>query len=173
MIYGLLLALHLIICVTLILVVLLQSGKGGGLAGAFGGMGGAGQTLFGGRGAATFLSKATSVLGVAFMTTSLVLALLSGTHNAPKSVLREGQINTGAAPPPAGEQAPMQLPGQGGGGSSAQPAPGGQSAPPSQAPGGLSLPSVPQGGNGGQSPQPAPAQGQGQQQKPAPGGGQR
>ena len=111
MIYGFLLGMHLIICVTLILVVLLQSGKGGGLAGAFGGMGGAGQSLFGGRGAATFLSKATTVLGIAFMTTSLVLALLSGSHNAPRSVIREGQVNPATQPPSSSQ--PLQMPGGG------------------------------------------------------------
>ncbi len=67
---------HLLICVALILTVLLQSGKGGGLAGAFG-AGGTAQTLFGGRGAATFLSKATSGLAVAFMVMSILLAVLS------------------------------------------------------------------------------------------------
>lgn len=67
---------HALICVTLILTVLLQAGKGGGLAGAFGG-GGAAQSLFGGRGAATFLSKATSWLAVGFMAMSILLAVLS------------------------------------------------------------------------------------------------
>ncbi len=110
MIYGLILVLHLLICVVLILVVLLQSGKGGGLAGAFGGMGGAGQTLFGGRGAATFLSKATTVLGIAFMATSLVLALMAGTRGGPRSVIRatQGEVSTEA--PPVSTQ-PLQIPG--------------------------------------------------------------
>lgn len=110
MIYGLILVLHLLICVVLILVVLLQSGKGGGLAGAFGGMGGAGQTLFGGRGAATFLSKATTVLGIAFMATSLVLALMAGTRSGPRSVIRatQGEVSTEA--PPVSTQ-PLQIPG--------------------------------------------------------------
>lgn len=66
---------HILICVALILVVLLQAGKGGGLAGAFGA--GAAQTLFGGRGAATFLAKTTSWLAVAFMAMSIILAVLS------------------------------------------------------------------------------------------------
>lgn len=66
---------HVLICVALILVVLLQAGKGGGLAGAFGA--GTAQTLFGGRGAATFLAKTTSWLAVAFMAMSILLAVLS------------------------------------------------------------------------------------------------
>lgn len=109
MIYAFLTGLHVVICVVLILVVLLQSGKGGGLAGAFGGMGGAGQSLFGGRGAATFLSKATTVLGVAFMTSSLVLALMAGS-SAPKSVIRSGQPVAPGTAPPVNSQ-PLQIPG--------------------------------------------------------------
>ncbi len=69
------LILHALISVVLIAAVLMQSGKGGSLAGAFGG-GGGNQTLFGGRGAVDFLGKATWVLGGAFMMTSLLLALL-------------------------------------------------------------------------------------------------
>ncbi|MFQ5600233.1 MAG: preprotein translocase subunit SecG [Candidatus Krumholzibacteriia bacterium] len=72
---------HSIISATLILVVLLQSGRGGGLAGAFGG-GGAAQTFFGGRGAATFLSKLTSWLAVGFMIMSILLAVLSSRGGA-------------------------------------------------------------------------------------------
>ena len=58
MIYGIVLGIHVLVCLALVLVVLLQSSKGGGLAGAFGG--GADSTVFGGRGAATVLSKATT-----------------------------------------------------------------------------------------------------------------
>jgi preprotein translocase subunit SecG len=106
-IYGLVIGVHLIICVVMVLVVLLQAGKGGGLAGAFGGTGGAGQALFGGRGAATFLSKATTALGITFMTTSLALALLSGGNTAPRSLVRE---SPDATPPPVTSE-PIQLPG--------------------------------------------------------------
>ncbi len=70
---GIILALHVLISLSLIIVVLLQSGKGGGLAGAFGGGGGVGA-MFGGQAAATFLTKATRYLAVAFMLTSLTLA---------------------------------------------------------------------------------------------------
>jgi len=108
LLYGLLLGLHVLICISLVITVLLQSGKGGGLAGAFGGGGGAGQTMFGGRGAATFLSKATTVLGAAFMTSSLVLALMGGGGGPARSVLRQGPA-PGTAPP-ANTQ-PLQIPG--------------------------------------------------------------
>src|SRR5579872_3214509 len=73
--YGLVLAIHIIVCVFLIIVVLLQSGKAADLAGAFGGMGS--QTAFGPRGSATLLSKATTVSAVLFMVTSLSLSILA------------------------------------------------------------------------------------------------
>ncbi|MBV9084270.1 MAG: preprotein translocase subunit SecG [Acidobacteriaceae bacterium] len=68
-------ALHIIICFFLIIVVLLQSGKAADLAGAFGGMGS--QTVFGPRGTATVLSKATTIAASLFMITALTLAILS------------------------------------------------------------------------------------------------
>jgi preprotein translocase subunit SecG len=67
-------ALHVIICFFLIIVVLLQSGKAADLAGAFGGMGS--QTVFGPRGTATVLSKATTIAAALFMVTALVLVIL-------------------------------------------------------------------------------------------------
>ena len=65
---------HIVVCVLLIAVVLLQKSKGDGLSGAFGG-GGALTASFGNRGAATLLSKATTILAVLFMATSFFLAL--------------------------------------------------------------------------------------------------
>jgi preprotein translocase subunit SecG len=66
---------HVIVCLFLIVVVLLQSGKAADLAGAFGGMGS--QTAFGPRGSATILSKATTLAAAIFMITSLTLAILA------------------------------------------------------------------------------------------------
>ena len=63
---------HIIVCVFLILVVLLQAGKGGGMGIAFGG--GGSQTVFGSSGAGNFLTRLTSITAVIFMVTSLVLA---------------------------------------------------------------------------------------------------
>ena len=77
--YILLLIVHVIVCLFLIVVVLLQSGKAADLAGAFGGMGS--QTAFGPRGSATLLSKATTISAVLFMVTSLSLSILA-TRNA-------------------------------------------------------------------------------------------
>jgi len=68
-----LVTLHALICFLLIIVVLLQSGKAADLAGAFGGAGS--QTAFGPRGAATFLSKATTWCAIMFMITSMALVL--------------------------------------------------------------------------------------------------
>ena len=68
-------AVHILVCVFLIIVVLLQSGKSGDIAAAFGGMGS--QTAFGPRGAATALSKATTWSAVIFMVTSITLAIFA------------------------------------------------------------------------------------------------
>jgi preprotein translocase subunit SecG len=68
-------ALHVVICFFLIIVVLLQSGKAADLAGAFGGMGS--QTVFGPRGTATVLSKATTIAASLFMITALTLAIMA------------------------------------------------------------------------------------------------
>ena len=64
---------HVLLCLLLIVVVLLQSGKAADLAGAFGGAGS--QTAFGPRGAATFLSKTTTWCAVMFMLTSISISL--------------------------------------------------------------------------------------------------
>jgi len=70
----LLIIIHILVCLFLIAVVLLQSGKGAEIGAAFGG---SSQTLFGSRGAATFLSKMTTIAAVAFMVTSLLLAIVT------------------------------------------------------------------------------------------------
>ncbi|MBI4460264.1 MAG: preprotein translocase subunit SecG [Acidobacteria bacterium] len=83
---GLLTSFHVLIAVILILVVLLQSSRGGDIAGAFGGMGS--QAAFGPRGTATFLSKATVVLAILFMLSSISLAILANrSPGAGRSVL--------------------------------------------------------------------------------------
>ena len=106
---------HVIVCIFLILVVLLQQGKGADWAGAFGG--GGTQTAFGARGAGTILSKATTAAAVIFMITSLALAILISQAGGGSSVIREGAKSN--QPQPVQPAQPGQ-PGQ-------QPAP--QSAP--------------------------------------------
>src|SRR5580698_7342080 len=66
---------HIFVCAFLMLVVLLQQGKGGGMGAAFGG--GATAQVFGGRGAGNILTRATAVCAVTFMVTSVSLAYLS------------------------------------------------------------------------------------------------
>ena len=66
---------HVLVCLFLIIVVLLQSGKAADLAGAFGGMGS--QATFGPRGTATLLSKLTTIAAASFMVTSLTLSILA------------------------------------------------------------------------------------------------
>ena len=105
--YGLLLTLHILVCIGLISAVLLQSGKGGGLAG--GAFGGTAQTVFGGRGATDFMTRATMVLGGAFFISSVVLALMTSnpTGGGAKSLIQE-QARRAPAPAP---QVPGSAPG--------------------------------------------------------------
>jgi len=72
---GIITVIHIIVCFILIIAVLLQSGKAADLAGAFGG--GGSQTVFGPRGAANILSRATTISAILFMITSLGLWMLS------------------------------------------------------------------------------------------------
>ena len=86
-------------CIFLVIVVLLQSGKAADLAGAFGGMGS--QTAFGPRGAATVLSKATTIAAGLFMLTSLTLAIMATRNAGTGSSVLERQkraIQKNAAP---------------------------------------------------------------------------
>jgi preprotein translocase subunit SecG len=115
MAYTLLTIVHVLVCLFLIVVVLLQSGKAADLAGAFGGMGS--QTAFGPRGSATLLSKATTGSAIVFMITSLTLSIMATKRagvgntileNHPAPVTKQQP----ATPAPAAP-APMQVsPGQ-------------------------------------------------------------
>lgn len=97
-------AVHIIASLFLIIVVLLQSGQAADLAGAFGGMGS--QTVFGPRGSATVMTKATAWAAVIFMLTSLSLAIISTRRVSPNagSVIKEHQ--TAPAQTPAKQPAP-------------------------------------------------------------------
>jgi preprotein translocase subunit SecG len=79
---------HVIVCFFLIIVVLLQSGKSGDIAAAFGGMGS--QTAFGPRGAATALSKATTWSTVIFMITSITLSVMASRGGMSSSSIVQG-----------------------------------------------------------------------------------
>lgn len=75
---------HVLSCILIIGVILIQSGKGGGLGAGFGGASSAAQQIFGGRGAGNFLTRSTVALAVTFMATSITLAYLS---SRPRSLL--------------------------------------------------------------------------------------
>lgn len=81
---GFITTIHIIVCLILIVVVLLQSGKSADLAGAFGG--GGSQSVFGPRGAGNILSKVTTVCAILFMITSMGLWMLSA--KGAKSVIK-------------------------------------------------------------------------------------
>jgi preprotein translocase subunit SecG len=113
-VYITLVVLYIIICFFLILVVLLQQGKGADIAGAFGG--GGSQTAFGARGATTFLHKLTTGAFVGFVVLSLVLSILEARPRnsvvqtlpakaaAQKAPAPAAPANPGAAPAPESAQ---------------------------------------------------------------------
>lgn len=108
---------HVIVCLFLIVVILLQSGKAADLAGAFGGMGS--QTAFGPRGSATLLSKATTVSAVIFMCTSMALSILESHRAGASSTILERNAPAkqsapaGANPPGKGPAPVTVTPGSG------------------------------------------------------------
>ena len=85
---------HIIFAVAMIAIVLLQTGKGAGLSGVFGGGGAASESFFGGRGPGTFLTKLTTAAAIMFMVTSLVLAKLSAMPRGGKSVMEDSKTKT-------------------------------------------------------------------------------
>src|SRR5947208_12369503 len=100
---------HIIVCFFIIIVVLLQSGKSGDIAAAFGGMGS--QTAFGPRGAATALSRATTWSAVMFMVTSITLSIFATRRAGPNSVftgLKPAQTKSQPAKPAAPPTVPQQ-----------------------------------------------------------------
>jgi preprotein translocase subunit SecG len=85
--YTFLLILFVLVCFSLVVVILLQAGKGQGLAGTFGGPGAG--AVFGGRGAATFLSKATGVLATVYLALCILIGYIYKSEN---EVQRESLI---------------------------------------------------------------------------------
>jgi preprotein translocase subunit SecG len=104
--------LHVIVCLFLAVVVLLQSGKAADLAGAFGGMGS--QTVFGPRGSATVLSKATTLAAALFMVTSLSLSIISTRNGKGAPAIFDKTVKTNttqkSAPPAGTKQSTIPIP---------------------------------------------------------------
>jgi preprotein translocase subunit SecG len=100
--------LHILVCIALVLIVLLQAGKGAEMGAAFGG---ASQTIFGSSGAMGFLTKLTTVAAVIFMITSLLLAF--GSSRRASTVMKERPVQSVPAEPekvPALPQIPSAEP---------------------------------------------------------------
>src|SRR5260370_3640059 len=101
----LLLAVHILVAIALVGVILLQKSEGGAL-----GMGGGGMSGFmTGRSTANLLTRVTAVLAAAFMTTSVLLAVMHNRERAPPSVIDQGAPAAPATPQP---QAPAAEPPQ-------------------------------------------------------------
>lgn len=117
-----LIILHIIVCIALIAIVLLQSGKGAEMGASFGASGS--QSVFGAGGGTTFLSKLTTGAAIIFMLTSLTLAYLSG-QSGSSSIMPKGATQPAPqqkAPAPA-QQQPASSPAQTPPAQQAQPAP--------------------------------------------------
>ena len=109
---------HVIVSIALILIVLLQTGKGAEMGAAFGG---SSQTLFGGGGPAPFLGRVTTIAAIIFMVTSLSLAYLSSNPNRGSIVEDAGSVqqpveapaqNAQQAPAPIAQPSPAEQQGQ-------------------------------------------------------------
>jgi preprotein translocase subunit SecG len=133
MLYYLVAAIYVITCMVLILVILLQQGKGGDIANAFGG--GASQAAFGARSGATVLSRATTVGAIIFVVGAIALGILG--QRGPGSViggrrpvgpaLPAGATLPGTTAPPAAVPKPTAPPSNNG-------VPAGQGAAPAPTP---------------------------------------
>ena len=109
MLYGILIVVQVLISILLVVVILMQAAKGGGLAGIAGGL--TSSPVFGGRGAATFLSRATTTLAVLFMLNCLGLAMLSKSARTPRSVTQAESVEPISPVPTPGEEALQTEPG--------------------------------------------------------------
>src|SRR5512139_911465 len=119
MLYYVIVALYVLVCLSLMVVILLQQGKGGDIANAFGG--GGSQAVFGARAGATLLTKVTSGLAVGFMLFALVLAVwgqqgpgsvVGGVDGPPAPQLPAGALpgSTPAPAAPAATETPAAAP---------------------------------------------------------------
>ena len=118
--YSFLIVLFVLVCLFLTFVILIQSSKGGGLAGTFGGGADMG-TVFGGRGAGDFLTKVTAGLATLFMVLALIMGMMTRGSVSESSLVeqeRERRLNSATRTlPQAPEVAPSEIPAE------AEPAP--------------------------------------------------
>lgn len=94
--YTMLIIFHFLLALALIGVILLQTGKGSDIGAAFGG--GSSQTVFGGRGPATFLHRVTAAIAALFMVTSIILTIYA-TKRGPASVIPDEPAKAAPAGP--------------------------------------------------------------------------
>lgn len=98
-IYPIVVTIHVLVSIALILIILLQTGKGADIGAVFGG--GSSNTLFGSSGPTSFLSKLTAGAAIVFMFTSLFLAYFAG--NRPTGSIMKGNVPMQGQPmPPQG-----------------------------------------------------------------------
>lgn len=102
-----LIIIHIVVCVALIMIVLLQTGKGASMGAAFGG---SSQTIFGSSGATTFLTKLTTIVAVVFMVTSLFLAFIYGPGTNSSVVGKSVEAQSQPAAPAQAPAAPPAAP---------------------------------------------------------------
>jgi preprotein translocase subunit SecG len=103
---AILVTLHILVCFVLVIVIMLQSGSAADLAGAFGGAGS--QTAFGPRGAATFLSRATTWCAIVFMMTSLTLSIKRSPNEISTGSILEQTQHSEPAPAKASQAPPAK-----------------------------------------------------------------
>ncbi len=108
MLHTILLLAHVIIAIALVVLVLLQHGKGADAGAAFGS--GASSTVFGARGATSFLSRLTGGLAAGFFITSMTLAYFATQTVEPTSIVERIQVEQPTAPEPEQPSGPVDVP---------------------------------------------------------------
>jgi preprotein translocase subunit SecG len=146
---SIILVVHIMVCIALVLIILLQSGKGADIGAAFGG--GSSQTVFGSTGATSFLSKVTVGAAVLFMCTSIILTYFSGKSAQPveHSVMSGKTVPQAPATPAGPSTAPQPA--------KTAPATGAPATPAKEAPATPATPAAPATPAPSTTPAPAPS----------------
>ena len=146
-VFNLVLLLHVVAAIGIIILVLIQHGKGADMGAAFGG--GSAGSLFGATGSANFLSRTTAILATVFFLTSLGMAYLATHRPASSGGVMDSVTNTAPAPKPAapapaapsGAPSPAAIPGQSGAAAPAAPsAPAAPAVPAGETPKSTQIP---------------------------------